>query len=283
MKLIALKCPCCNGDINVESDRDFCFCQYCGTKIVVEDETKKLKSVAVSSRSLEAENLLKRAKRFESTGEENLALEYYDKVLDVDADNQEALDSIERIRTTITDDNLIIKYEKTGGLTPKVDLYIDGEHIGKMARGETKGFTCPVGSHTIEIVLDVVRIKAVYYVPDKYVDGALTFGFWDGLKAIGYGDVRVITKRQTAGQQADRRTDNPRKEKRLPYKNNDWGNSDSGSCFYWELRFLTLKGQCKKRWPFMLEVQCTQYQINSMTQLWRVNLLHCVLIFLRER
>lgn len=196
MKLIAMKCPCCNGELNVDGDREFCFCQYCGTKIMIDDEIKKAKGMALTSRTLEVDNLLKRAKRFESMGNEEQALEYYDKVLDVDADNEEAIASIERIRTTVTDINLFIKYERTTRWTPKVHLYVDGEYVGEMSRGDVKGFVCPVGSHTIRLMMDEIDIKAGYYVPDKYVEGSLTFGFWDfrGLMAVPGGGVRVITK-----------------------------------------------------------------------------------------
>lgn len=39
--MVNLKCPNCGGELQVESDREFCFCQYCGTKILLSDENKK--------------------------------------------------------------------------------------------------------------------------------------------------------------------------------------------------------------------------------------------------
>lgn len=42
MRLITLKCPECNGKISVcEIDR-YCFCNYCGSKIYLDDETQKI-------------------------------------------------------------------------------------------------------------------------------------------------------------------------------------------------------------------------------------------------
>ena len=38
MKLHVLKCPECNANIEIEEDRSFCYCQYCGCKIPVDDE-----------------------------------------------------------------------------------------------------------------------------------------------------------------------------------------------------------------------------------------------------
>ena len=40
MKLISLTCPNCNANLdNIDSSRPFCYCQYCGTKIALDDGT----------------------------------------------------------------------------------------------------------------------------------------------------------------------------------------------------------------------------------------------------
>lgn len=39
MKIYQLKCPACGGTIEVETNRDSCYCSYCGTKVYVNDET----------------------------------------------------------------------------------------------------------------------------------------------------------------------------------------------------------------------------------------------------
>ena len=38
---LTLKCPNCGGELKVEANREFCFCQYCGTKILLSDENNK--------------------------------------------------------------------------------------------------------------------------------------------------------------------------------------------------------------------------------------------------
>lgn len=38
MKLIILKCPSCGAQLSVEEGRDYTFCQYCGTKIILEKD-----------------------------------------------------------------------------------------------------------------------------------------------------------------------------------------------------------------------------------------------------
>lgn len=38
MKLISLTCPNCNANLdNIDPSRPFCYCQYCGTKIALDD------------------------------------------------------------------------------------------------------------------------------------------------------------------------------------------------------------------------------------------------------
>ena len=38
MRLISMKCPECKANLSVEGGRKYCFCQYCGTKIMLEDD-----------------------------------------------------------------------------------------------------------------------------------------------------------------------------------------------------------------------------------------------------
>lgn len=40
MKLISLTCPNCNANLDdIDSSSPFCYCQYCGTKIALDDGT----------------------------------------------------------------------------------------------------------------------------------------------------------------------------------------------------------------------------------------------------
>ena len=47
MKLIAVKCPQCGADLQIEEDQRICFCEYCGCRILIDD---------VDERSEHAEN-----------------------------------------------------------------------------------------------------------------------------------------------------------------------------------------------------------------------------------
>lgn len=37
MNLVHLRCPDCGAELEVDNSREFCFCQYCGTKIILEE------------------------------------------------------------------------------------------------------------------------------------------------------------------------------------------------------------------------------------------------------
>ena len=37
INLVSLKCPECNAALAIEEGRKHCFCQYCGTKILIDD------------------------------------------------------------------------------------------------------------------------------------------------------------------------------------------------------------------------------------------------------
>lgn len=41
MKFVPVVCPKCGANLNVEEGRKECFCSYCGTKIVVDNENSK--------------------------------------------------------------------------------------------------------------------------------------------------------------------------------------------------------------------------------------------------
>ncbi len=44
MALISLKCPNCSGDIELDDSREFGFCMYCGSKVVV---TKDVNNITI--------------------------------------------------------------------------------------------------------------------------------------------------------------------------------------------------------------------------------------------
>ena len=42
MRVYQIKCPACGGNIEIDENRDSCFCSYCGTKVHVDDGTHRV-------------------------------------------------------------------------------------------------------------------------------------------------------------------------------------------------------------------------------------------------
>jgi len=47
MKIVTLKCPECEAVLEIDKEKDFCFCQYCGAKIILDDEKKRSLSTRI--------------------------------------------------------------------------------------------------------------------------------------------------------------------------------------------------------------------------------------------
>lgn len=68
MKLKVLKCPECRANIEIEKGRDFCYCNYCGCKIILDNEKKETtinknininKNVTYTSRTIDDAEIIR--------------------------------------------------------------------------------------------------------------------------------------------------------------------------------------------------------------------------------
>ena len=84
MGLILLKCSNCGAELEVNDDRKLFFCSYCGAKMMLETQEVNIEGMPTT------DSLLKRAKRFEEEENYEKAREYYNRVLDIDPDNEDA-------------------------------------------------------------------------------------------------------------------------------------------------------------------------------------------------
>ncbi len=90
-------CEMCGGTDLVKQEGLF-VCQNCNSKYSVEEAKKMMVEI---DHSAEIENLLARAEQFKNSGDTDTALEYYNKVLDLDAKNETALEAIDDLTTEI--------------------------------------------------------------------------------------------------------------------------------------------------------------------------------------
>ena len=197
MKIIALKCPNCNADIELDQDREFGFCNYCGTKIMIADAVQKVSGTVNINRSSEINNILKRAKDYEGRQMLDEAEKYYDRALDIDMDNQEAQEGLERVKTTILEPNVIIERpELEGSYAEQIVVSEDGEEVCRLGLGERSFIECPVGRHVFDIRTRNEAIKARITIKERRDSAKVSLWFQRGYGLYGNaeGSAKIVTK-----------------------------------------------------------------------------------------
>lgn len=88
--LEALKCPQCGGEVNLDDNQEYGFCKYCGVK-VQNTNFKIVKGEVTIKGNPTANNYMKLAERDYDDENYKEALEKYNKVLEIEPDNWEAV------------------------------------------------------------------------------------------------------------------------------------------------------------------------------------------------
>ena len=140
-KLVPAKCTNCGGQLDVDASQQAAVCPYCNTAFIVEQainnfnvkniENMNIANATINVQGVDVKNLVARAKSFEDNMEYETALDYYNRVLDADVKNLDALEGMHRVKDKI-----------------KNYVYITGNTTSVM------GF-----SQTVEGVKDYIRIK----------------------------------------------------------------------------------------------------------------------------
>ncbi len=169
MKFVAAKCPCCGADIQVDENTNRCFCQYCGSQILVEEAIQTIKGTVQIDYKNQIDNFLLRANDFLAQKRYNDAEIYFNKVLDLDARNVEAKNGLEKIEGIIDSPNLFIE---RGRIRPtgeaKTILFINGEKI-KIDLDDPISTVLPIGTHTIAFKRAACKSKPITItVKNKY-------------------------------------------------------------------------------------------------------------------
>ena len=161
MKLVAAKCPSCGADIRMPEDKKRFFCQYCGTQILLEDSSVFCGKIQIDHTN-EKKNLILRAKGLEAQRRYAEAEVYYNRVLDIDATELEALDALDRIDKIIVDPNLLIERgNNRGSGEGKTTLFINGEKVA-VDLDYLAHVKLPLGTHKIEFKRAAVSGQPVY-------------------------------------------------------------------------------------------------------------------------
>lgn len=150
MGFIALKCPSCGADITIDDSRDFCFCQYCGTKIVQDKVVVEHRGSVSIDRSFEINNLFIRAQDMIQSNDYESAEQYYNRILDIDATNEVARTELRNIQNAKNQPNLSITItSKFYNKKAQVRIDIDGVTQGTVTVGNTQSYKLPIGTHSV--------------------------------------------------------------------------------------------------------------------------------------
>ena len=170
--MIKTSCPNCGAVMEVDENREFAFCTYCGTKII-------LKSNVEINRSAEINNLLFRAHEYEEKKDYARAIEYCNHVLDIDSKNEIARIMEQRLLSYIPKDNVIIKYNSSLKDKFKLRITIDGKNWYTIDPNNELSFELPKGEYRILFsgtrnytrnitISDTKKIIEIIYIAEKH-------------------------------------------------------------------------------------------------------------------
>lgn len=90
MELVAITCPSCDGQLEMDASREFGFCLYCGTKIIIQQSQKEVKGTVKIDRASDIINLLILAEDALEAKNADESIEYVNRVLEIDTENYKA-------------------------------------------------------------------------------------------------------------------------------------------------------------------------------------------------
>ena len=105
MAMVPAICTQCGGKILVDDTHDAGICEFCGTAFVTEkvinkyQNTINIDNATINVAGANIDNLLLRAKSFEENGNQKKAIEYYNRILDIDINNEEANIRLKRLES----------------------------------------------------------------------------------------------------------------------------------------------------------------------------------------
>lgn len=93
MGLVALKCPGCGGEIQLDDSKESGFCMHCGSKLMVQDEIQRIEisGKVKLDHSETLANCLKLANEAYEAHNYSEAYNYYTKVLEIKSDEYKAV------------------------------------------------------------------------------------------------------------------------------------------------------------------------------------------------
>ena len=111
VSFVPAKCTNCGAALQVDPSQEAAICRFCNTPFLVEKAINnynisvsgnlQVASATINVQGANADNLIRRAKEFEARRELRNALDYYERVLDIDVGNHEAVMGSARVKEAI--------------------------------------------------------------------------------------------------------------------------------------------------------------------------------------
>lgn len=165
-----LVCEMCGGKDLIKQENVF-VCQSCGVKYSVEEAKKMMVEIAGTveikgkvaiDQSDILNNYIIRGNQFFEKKEYEKAESYYNKALDIDANNPDAKKGILNVEKIITEPNLTIvrKPVRQSG-EAKTVIYIDGIKCNYYNLDSLCDITLPVGKHTVYFKRSMIQSEMI--------------------------------------------------------------------------------------------------------------------------
>ena len=147
-----VNCPNCGASMEFEDNREFAFCSFCGTKIMLNEKV-------TISRKDEIQNLLNRAYEYEEKHDYLKAKDYCNRVLDIDSTNEYARALEERLQNSGPIKNIHIQYKSTLDEKFKLRITLDGFNWIEIQPNGEYQIQLPPGRHNILLASGKQQIK----------------------------------------------------------------------------------------------------------------------------
>ncbi len=147
-----VNCPNCGASMEFEDNREFAFCSFCGTKIMLNEKV-------TISRKDEIQNLLNRAYEYEEKHDYLKAKDYCNRVLDIDSSNEYARALEERLQNSGPIKNIHIQYKSALDEKFKLRITLDGFNWIEIQPNGEYQMQLPPGRHNILLAAGKKQIK----------------------------------------------------------------------------------------------------------------------------
>ena len=147
--MLQLKCPNCGADITLDDTREFGFCSYCGTKVLLDEYKKRVDGIPGAA------NLLLRAENILMHDDLEKAKEYYNRVLDIDIHNTGAILGLEMIKNK--EDEILAEKKRQEEERSKEIYKMDHD----------------LNYRTAKTIANFITSQYNYNSRDKYIEGVI--------------------------------------------------------------------------------------------------------------